>query len=565
MAVETLSPAQRSPLPRGERERAFSAAGAFSKNNQAVADGLAILILAAVAIAAALTFRDYGLGWDDYTHSQYGDLLLKLYGSGFADTRALHFVNLYKYGGGFDMAAALAAKVLPFGLFETRRLMAAIVGLAGLIAAWRLARRLGGPVAGAGALALLATCPLYYGHMFMNAKDAPFAAAMILLLLGLVHVFEAYPKPGWRSIVLTGVALGLAFGSRVLAGLAAPCALAALALIAIVEGRADGWRPALRRLGAFLARFAPALLLAYAIMALLWPWSVVAPLNPLRAALYFDTFFEKPWKELYEGQLIPVPDMPATYLPHLIALKLPDLMLALGAAGIVGALVAVCRREVTRTRRANLLLVTLAVLLPVAIATITRPALYNGIRQFLFIVPPLAVLAGLAAGWLFERAAVHGRAALTAAAAVFAAGLSIPLYGMTALHPYEYVYYNVLAGGVRGAQGRYMLDYWGLAFKQAAEALRARLAAAGEHPPAGRRWVVAICGPQSSARQELGPEFETTFDQKKADFAMALGAFYCAHLQGPILAEIRRSGLVFATVYDLRGSPPPKLLTVPPP
>ncbi len=68
-----------------------------------------------------ITFRDYGLGWDDYTHSQYGDLLLKLYGSGFADTRALSFVNLYKYGGGFDMAAALAAKVLPFGLFETRR------------------------------------------------------------------------------------------------------------------------------------------------------------------------------------------------------------------------------------------------------------------------------------------------------------------------------------------------------------------------------------------------------------------------------------------------------------
>ncbi len=78
------------------------------------ADRIAVLILAAVAIAAGITFRDYGLGWDDYTHSQYGDLLLKLYGSGFADTRALSFVNLYKYGGGFDMTAALAAKVLPF-------------------------------------------------------------------------------------------------------------------------------------------------------------------------------------------------------------------------------------------------------------------------------------------------------------------------------------------------------------------------------------------------------------------------------------------------------------------
>src|SRR5574337_1019589 len=84
------------------------------------ADRMAVAVLAIVAVAAGLTFRNYGLGWDDYTHSQYGALLLKLYGSGFADTRALSFVNLYKYGGGFDMAAALAAKVLPFGLLSTR-------------------------------------------------------------------------------------------------------------------------------------------------------------------------------------------------------------------------------------------------------------------------------------------------------------------------------------------------------------------------------------------------------------------------------------------------------------
>ena len=144
-------------------------------------------MLAIVAIIAALTFRDYGLGWDDYTHSQYGELLLKLYGSGFTDTRALSFVNLYKYGGGFDMAAALAAKVLPFDLFETRRLLGAAIGIVGLIVTWRIGRRVGGPLAGLVALVLLATCPLYYGHMFINAKDAPFAAAMAVLLLGMVR------------------------------------------------------------------------------------------------------------------------------------------------------------------------------------------------------------------------------------------------------------------------------------------------------------------------------------------------------------------------------------------
>ncbi|MGA6978630.1 MAG: glycosyltransferase family 39 protein, partial [Pseudolabrys sp.] len=162
----------------------------------AIADRIAVGVLAAVVVVALATFRGYGLGWDDYTHSQYGDLLLKLYGSGFADQRALSFVNLYKYGGGFDMAAALVAKILPFGLFETRRLVGACVGIVGLIATWRIGRHLGGPIAGLIALVLLATCPLYYGHMFMNAKDAPFAAAMAVLLLGLVRAFEEYPKTG---------------------------------------------------------------------------------------------------------------------------------------------------------------------------------------------------------------------------------------------------------------------------------------------------------------------------------------------------------------------------------
>ena len=305
-----------------------------------VADRMALAILAAVAITAALTFRDYGLGWDDYTHSEYGDLLLTLYGSGFSDTRALSFVNLYMYGGGFDMAAALAAKVLPFGLFETRRLMGAVVGIIGLIATWRLGRRLGGPLAGLCALALLATCPLYYGHMFMNAKDSPFATAMIVLLLGMVRAIDEYPRPGPRTIAFVGVAIGAALGSRILAVLAGGFAAAGLLLIVVEEIQRIGLRAAGARAGQFFWTLLPALPVAYLIMGLLWPWSILAPLNPLRAIEYFSYFFEKPWKELYEGALVSVPDMPASYVPHLFVLKLPEIMLALGLTGCIGALIA---------------------------------------------------------------------------------------------------------------------------------------------------------------------------------------------------------------------------------
>ena len=157
-------------------------------------DRLAIAVLCAVGTIALLTFRDYGLGWDDYTHSEYGNLLLSFYASGLRDRRALSWVNLYYYGGGFDLLAALAAKVLPFTLFETRRLVGAAVGIVGLFVTWRIGRRIGGPLAGFVALVLLAACPLYYGHMFMNPKDSPFAVAMAIFLLGMVRAFEGYPR-----------------------------------------------------------------------------------------------------------------------------------------------------------------------------------------------------------------------------------------------------------------------------------------------------------------------------------------------------------------------------------
>jgi hypothetical protein len=530
-----------------------------------LADCGAVALLAAVALIAALTFRDYGLGWDDLTHSQYGDLLLKLYGSGFADARALSFVNLYKYGGGFDMASALAAKILPFDLFETRRLIGASVGLIGLFVTWRLGRRLGGPLAGLATLILLASCPLYYGHMFMNAKDAPFATAMAVLLLGLARAFDEYPQPSQRTVVLLGVGLGVAFGARILAAVAAPYGIAALILIVATEAQTGSWKQALQRARQFIWMVLPSLALGYLIMGLLWPWSILSPLNPINAAEYFDKFFEKPWKEMFEGRLISVPDMPVTYLPHLFALKLPEVMLIFGLTGLAGVILILMRGRIPLNRRAALFAVALAVALPIVLAIVSHPAFYNGLRHFVFVVPPFTVAGGLAFGWLFERARAYGKAATAALCAIFIGGVSLPLYDMIKLHPYQYTAFNGFAGGVRQAQHNFMLDYWGLAFKQAADELRTKLAANAEHVPKGRRWVVAICGPQASAQQQLGPQFETTFNDKQADFAMALGTFYCVHLNAPIIVSVEREGVVYARVYDLRGGPTPKLVTEPPP
>jgi hypothetical protein len=530
----------------------------------AFCDAVAVGMLALVAIDAAATFRDYGLGWDDYTHSQMGDLLLALIGSGYRDTRALSFVNLYYYGGGFDIVAAFAAKFLPFDLFETRRLVGAAVGLLGFAVTWRLARRLAGPVAGLVALLLLATCAPFFGHMFINAKDVPFAVAMVILLLGLVRAFLEHPKPQAATVVIFGIGLGLSIGTRVIGGLSVFYALGGAALLFGAEARTLGWRAAALRLGTFVLRMLPGLVLAYAVMGLVWPWGVAAPLNPLRAVEYFSHFFEKPWREVFNGALVIVVEMPRSYLPILLAVKLPEIFSALAIAGLAGVAVASARRELAPQRRAAFAVVALAAVVPVAITIIEKPAMYNGIRHFMFVLPPLAILGGVAAAWLVEQARRYGRAAVVACFFVFAVGIILPVVDMVRLHPYEYTYFNRLIGGVKGADGRFMIDYWGLSFKQAAQGLRALLEQRHEAPPLGT-WKIAVCGPHPPARVALGPQFVPTWDSEGADFAMTLGVYYCAKPDAPILVEIAREGVVYARVYDIRGRNVPELLTRPPP
>ena len=121
-----------------------------------------------------------------------------------------------------------------------------------------------------------------------------------------------------------------------------------------------------------------------------------------------------------------------------------------------------------------------------------------------------------------------------------------------------------IAGGIKGAQGRFMLDYWGLAFKQAAWSMLAKLGEEGAKPPPGRKWKVAVCGPHPPAKFALGDDFEPTWDPKGADFALMIGEFYCARLDAPLLAEIDREGLIFARAYDLRGKTIEQLFTRPP-
>jgi hypothetical protein len=240
-------------------------------------------------------------------------------------------------------------------------------------------------------------------------------------------------------------------------------------------------------------------------------------------------------------------------------------LLGLLTAGLLGTLMSLWRSDVPARRKSILLMLSFAATLPLVIAMVKRPALYNGIRHFIFVIPPMTVLAGVAFAWGMNWLKENHRRWQPAALAVFSFGLLLPLGEMIRLHPYQYTHFNHIAGTVRGADDRYMLDYWGLALKQASDGLREQLIERQEAPPRGRKWKVAVCGPQRPAQVALGPDFTIGWDSHAADFAMTLGEFYCKGLTAPILVEIKRDDVVFARVYDIRGRSISSLLAIPAP
>jgi hypothetical protein len=177
----------------------------------------------------------------------------------------------------------------------------------------------------------------------------------------------------------------------------------------------------------------------------------------------------------------------------------------------------------------------------------------------------MTVLAGTAFAWGLNWLGDRRRSWQPAAVAIFSFGLLLPLGEMIRLHPYQYTHFNHIAGTVRAADDRYMLDYWGLALKQASDGLRDELDERQEAPPHGRKWKVAVCGPQRPAQVALGPNFTIGWDSHAADFAMTLGEFYCKGLTAPVLVEIKRDDVVFARVYDIRGRSISSLLAIPAP
>lgn len=518
-----------------------------------------ILFLGALAAVAA-TFRDYGVTWDEDVHNQYGILVLDYYLSLFKDRRCLDWLDLYNYGAAFDMVAAALNRISDLGVYETRHLLNGLVGLLGVAGCWKLGRSLGGPRAGFLAALLLLAIPNWYGQSFNNPKDIPFAAGMVWSAYYLVRLIPVLPRPPLSLAVRLGVASGMAMGVRI-GGLLALCYLGLLLTLFVLWRAAELRSPRLLAAdawAAFCRAAVPAGGVAFLVMLLFWPWAQQDPIRHPLAAL--SNFSQEifPYPTLFAGKYYPAADLPWDYLPTFILLALPELHLLLLAAGPLAAWAGFRALPPARRRERVLahFMVAFCIVFPVAYAIAIQAVLFDGMRHFIFVLPPIAALAAAIGNRLLGRLArLPGRRAGYAALGLYGAWHASV---MVRLHPDQYVYYNSLVGGVEGAQGLYKLDYWGNSYREAVRGLIGHLKAEYGADFANRRFSVAVCGPPVSAAYFFPENFEFARDREKADFFIAFTKDDChKSLPGREIVRVERMNALLSVVLDRRSPQEP--------
>jgi hypothetical protein len=348
--------------------------------------------------------------------------------------------------------------------------------------------------------------------------------AFLLLTAILLWLYRRNFPAIWRIlrvIVPAGIVLGLAISIRIF-GIWAGGLVAGYIV----------WRSGKQ---AWLVLFLYALSAIFA-MYLTWPYLWPDPVGHFIETVRIMSQHPWPGDVLFNGKIYASNQLPATYVPLLLAIQLTEPVWLLFLVGLAVAVYGMVKR---RREYGELLAFTLVwFIVPLLTFMVLRPTLYDNFRQSFFIVPPIFFITGLTIDLIRTR---------WLQAALIALVILPGLIATIRLHPYEYVYYNQFVGGVGAAVDRFELEYWGTSYREAAREAN-RIA-----PPNANVWVD---GPAHLFSRFARPDFHLYSPQEperadRYDVVVTLARYNwekTSFPEAPIVYRVAREGAVFTVI-----------------
>lgn len=527
-----------------------------------------VLLLMIGLLAGVLTFRDYGLSWDEPLFYEYADAL------GYAYTPANWFDPAFDLSQAYGISgddhktrgpAYLLLARTPVYLLESIgvdeasawHLVNFITFLIGVYLLYRLGLRWMGKWAAFSAAALFLTQPLLWGHAFINPKDPPF---MVFFTGALLFGFELVDalSDSIRSVkhkvflmTMAAFFLGIAASIRVLG----PLAGVLVAIYALVKTDS---KSSSRLLWLFLYTA-----LAILIMFLSWPYLWEAPV-----ARFFEVFrfmSENPTglQVLFGGEVYRAYELPRRYLPTLLGITLTEPVWIMFSLGILAQIIGIWKRVGGKagSRQADLTgkspeapslrtdywLLLAWFFIPLLYVILRKPPMYDGFRHFLFILPPVFITCGLAFEWFLKTILpIQWLRALAVFLIVLPGLLSIPQ-----LHPYAYTYYNKFVGGTGGAFRSYETDYWLTCYKEAVGQLNLLASLPADFFVHREAYIAAIYAADGLTVREERGNLSTIQSGDYILINTRTNEDRRAFHDAPVLLQVGRAGALFCVVKQI--------------
>ncbi len=318
--------------------------------------------------------------------------------------------------------------------------------MVGVLAAYALGRFFGLPrVLACAASLMLYLSPRFFAEGHYNNKDIVLLSLTLWTIAAGVRLIG---KPDLRRALLFALAGALAANTRII-GLFVFGVMGITAAVTLAVRRETNKKTMVS---------AAAAVIGFAVIyTLVTPAFLANPFAFIRHVLQNAAAFTRwPGVVIFKGaRYEPAAGLalPHSYLPTMIALTVPVPVLVLA---VLGGAYAVYRCIAGDSRRPAMIALMVILAAPLAYAVLAQPLMYNGWRHFYFLYGPIVGFAGLGIRMLY-RLLKSSRAGKIAGAGALALLLLYQGIGIAANHPYQYAYYNELAGDV---ENQFELDYW---------------------------------------------------------------------------------------------------------
>jgi tetratricopeptide (TPR) repeat protein len=425
-------------------------------------------------ILATMIFMSVGAGVneDDKYQNDYAQALYKYYTTMGNDTTALNYSadkgSMHFYGGFFDISSTFINAALGtnnpdlVSYHSVRHIFNSILGFVAILFTALLARFIGGWYMGIIALIFMFLSPRFIGDSLMNPKDIPFSAGYIMTLYFMSVFFKDMEKPKTQTLVGLGLGIALAISSRI-GGLLLIGYMGMFTFIELWRRYGSGFIGNSQVLFKVLKYSALALIGGYLLAMLFWPYGLTNPIKHPLDALSEMTKRAVNIKLLFNGGFVWGQQRPWHYPLTWMYLTIPIFVLS----GLLLFFVMI-RKIIKDYSVSPFHLIFFTCFFPIFYIIYKNSTLHDSWRHLIFVYPSMVILAS--AGWYsLIRLASNKKILQYGLVVIIAALLVEPAIFIARNHHYPYVYFNPIAGGVKGAFGKYEMDYWGTSVKQGVE------------------------------------------------------------------------------------------------